>query len=676
MPPSSPPEPIIIEDDVDSDEELGDAPPRQEEDSMMIDDSIAQISPGYGVMKSVNESVQLDSPRGNKRSRAGDVLTHVAHVPRRIEGLDVQGYAKGVAASAGTPKLNDPDDLILDTELLVEPLLAGIRSRAEPDELSEMAGELLKSWQRFGMLSKEEVESEEIGPIDKNAGVAKANMLASLLLLLHIPQAEDGQTMALPKALLDWLDHNHDPSGATIDEVLGQQRRGYYAAANFWDAIYLALNRGRFGTVMRLLDGARFQDNAEQPFDERQSEGIDFAVSEAIELLEQCPAVASQNWDLKGSDWTLFRHRVEKAAERLRDYAEAESGNASLWSSHFGRNDGLSMSQRSRKVDSNVPFEIYEPLQEMYKQLLGNPADILKSCFDWLEAAVSITVWWDGNEGGVDKGSLAASRQSLTRHNRTREVDLNPLQAYRSKLASSLMLAVEEEDVREGLDVTNDVHLGLACVILDDIEHAIDLVKNWSMPITCAITELATAGQWIAGAGSRGAIENFDKSDLMVLSYGQPAQKSSTKDRILQLYADLLAQKKAIISTTSDVVMDGWEMALRVLGRLDDVEKAQTKVTELLDGIKFKDSDQVDNVLMLCNDLGFGQHAMAISEVSSHAHTLGHRGYSQLCRGTPICSRTRPTTTVMRCSTICEPTSSRRLRRSLTCLSRALLYNR
>jgi hypothetical protein len=583
---------------------------------MVIDDSIAQISPGFGFLKSLNGDSRFDSPRGNKRSIRGDILRQGPHVPRRIEGLDVQGYAKGVGASSRA-RLNDPDDIVLETEQLTEPLLAGIRSRAGPGELSELTVELSQKWRKYGALGKEEIDSEDIGPARGDAGVAKAYMLASLLLRLHIPQVDSGQTIAVPKVLLDWLDHNHDPSAATVEEVLSYQREGYYGAGNFWDAIYLSLNRGRFGTAIRLLDGAQFSDNAEHPFDERQSEGIEFAVSEAIELLEQCPAAALQNWDVKGSDWTLFRHRVEKASESLRDYAETESGNTSLWGSNFGRSDNLSMSQRSRRVASNVPFEVYEPLQEMYKQLLGHPADILKSCFDWLEAAISITVWWDGSEGDVGKSSLAATRRSQMRQNRAREVDINPLEAYRSKLASSLMLAVEEEDVREGLDVTNDMHLGLACVLLDDVEHAIEVCKNWSVPITCAITELATAGHWMARSGTRGTIENFDKSDLMVLSYGQPQQQSSIKDKVLELYASLLSQKKRFVSTTSETAMDGWEMAMRVLGRLDDADMAQSKVTELLDGVEFTDSDQVDNVLILCNDLGFGQHAMAIAEVCS-----------------------------------------------------------
>ncbi|KIW08908.1 uncharacterized protein PV09_00827 [Verruconis gallopava] len=628
--PSSPPERIVIDDDANSDDGLAPALTAPEEDSMMVDDSIAQISPGFGFMRSLNASSRFDSPRGNKRTRAGEVLRQAPDMPRRIEGLDIQGYAKGIAGSAGPLSLNEPDDMIVGTELQTEPLLSVMRSRAGSEESSEMAGELLKLWHHYGALTREEVESENVGPSDSNQGLPKAVMLASLLGLLYIPQTDAGERKPVPKALLDWLDENHDPSAATISDVLAQQRRGYYASPNFWDAVYLAMNRGRFGIVIRLLEGARFEDNSEQQFTDQQADGIREVISKAVDTLKKCPALSAQNWDVKDQDWVLFRHQVKAASDELRNYAEQESsGSVSLWGSHLGRSDNLSMSQRSRKIDSNVPFEIYEPLQDMYNQLSGDPADILKSCFDWLEAAVALTVWWDGNEVGLGRGSLAASRHSLSKHKHTREVDLNPLQAYRTQIATSLALALEEEDVREGLDVANDLHLGLACVMLGEVELAIELCKNWSISIASALTELATAGHWLFDADTRGTIENFDKSDLMVLSYGQPTQRSSMKDRILQQYAVILAdQKKTFVSSTLGVEMQGWELAMRVLSRLDDIDKAESKVTELLDSMQFTSSEQVDGVLILCSELGFGQHAMNISEkyadmLSDSTHNYG-----------------------------------------------------
>ena len=96
------------------------------------------------------------------------------------------------------------------------------------------------------------IESEDIGPLNKKANLAKANMLASLLLALHMPSVGgDGEAIPLPKVLLDWLDRNHDPSANVMEEVLTHQRRGYYGSPGFWDAVYLGLNRGRFSTVIK-----------------------------------------------------------------------------------------------------------------------------------------------------------------------------------------------------------------------------------------------------------------------------------------------------------------------------------------------------------------------------------------------------------------------------------------
>ena len=95
IPPSSPPEAIMIDDAEEENNGMPFAPPQ--DDSMMIDDSIQQISPGFGFMKSLGlggglggsglGSSRFDSPRGNKRSR-GDAWAHGEPVrpPRRLVG--------------------------------------------------------------------------------------------------------------------------------------------------------------------------------------------------------------------------------------------------------------------------------------------------------------------------------------------------------------------------------------------------------------------------------------------------------------------------------------------------------------------------------------------------------------------------------------------------------------
>lgn len=602
----------MIEDDVSSDDDVQDEEPMQEEDAMMVDDNMGrQASPGFDLLGSINGNARYESPRGNKRSRGGDILRQTAQRPRRIEGLDVAGYSKGAIASSARPRLNDPDALILDNERIVESMVIKIKERAEQEEIMEAASELSQAWQKYGAMEKEDIEAQTIVPQDN---VTKANMLGSLLLLLHHPQSANGQSIPLPKMILDWLDRFHDPAAEAVGEVF-EEMGGYFAAAGFWDAVFLSLNRGRFGTVIRLLEGARFESASDEHFTNQQLDGIEFAVSQAIELLEQCPAITTQDWDIKGPDWTLFRHRVEKTKQRLSDYGEAESGNASLWGSHLGQS--LSVSQTSRRVDSTIPFVIYDPLLEMYKQILGRREDITKSCFSWVETALCCGVWWDGNEAEIGRGSLAASRHSVTRYQRTREVDINPLQAYRNYIAASLVDALnEDQELKDGFDVTNVTELGIGCILLGEAELAMGILLGCSVPIASAVAELASAGNWIAGSGARGTIENFDQSDLMVLSYGNNGPKSSKKDELLETYAELLAKKGVIQNQDASVVMDGWELALRILGRLDDIDLAQEKVSSLLEGIRFTTNDQVDSVLILCNYLGFGQHAMAITEVS------------------------------------------------------------
>ena len=102
----------------------------------------------------------------------------------------------------------------------------------------------------------------------------------------------------------------------------------------------------------------------------------------------------------------------------------------------------------------------------------------------------------------------------------------------------------------------------------------------------------------------------------MVLSYGQETTVNK-KDELLAEYATLLSRKEQLQLPSQETVVEGWQLALRVLGRLEDAERAQNRVAALLDGLSFSSNAQVDHVLELCNDLGFSQHALGITEVGS-----------------------------------------------------------
>jgi hypothetical protein len=605
--PSSPPQPSAQDEVSDDDEAM-------QEDRDMVDDSLAQMSPGFNPFNSLIGTGTYDSPRGNKGLNFGQSARQSTRSNHNDDRLDIRRFAKGLAAAGGGPVLDDEDGLIVETERIIEQLGARRGPRANIPEISD---QLVELWRKYGPLSKENIESDTIGPEGDDSGTSKATFLSSLMIQLYCPPELDGTDTPIPKVLLDWLDLNHSPSTDIINSVL-ELRDGYAASETYWDAIFMCLLRGRFDTVVQLLEGANFEGTGMgedgYSYSAQQIRNIDIVINQAIALIQECPAVSSDDWNIAGPDWTIFRHRIKQAKEDLRDFTEGNSRGdiEQMQSSRFGRNSqqpGFSLSQSSRRAESSIPFDIYEALQDMYAQLLGHPADLMKSAYDWLEATIAIATWWDGNED--DSGS----RRSLSRQ--SRPVDVTPTLAYRQRLSSGFTIAMEEEDFRTTFDSSDSVHVGLGCVFEDDAEALVDLLESWSMPIATAFAELASAGNWFDdAAAARETVENFDQSDLMVLSYGQGGDKTSKKDELLSQYAELLRQKQVIQAREQQIDIEGWQLALRVLGRLDDAESANTKVAALLESLNFNSNDQVDRVLRLCNDLGFNHHAMGITEVS------------------------------------------------------------
>ena len=104
----------------------------------------------------------------------------------------------------------------------------------------------------------------------------------------------------------------------------------------------------------------------------------------------------------------------------------------------------------------------------------------------------------------------------------------------------------------------------------------------------------------------------------MVLSHGHGSLKSvgeMERDTILCQYADLLSHKASLTTGVGGVVKEGWELAVAILGRLDDSATAQRCVSELLDDIELTDDIRAAKVLGICGDLGLAEQARAISEV-------------------------------------------------------------
>jgi hypothetical protein len=686
-PASSPPQPFFVEDEheEDEDDEMGDG---------TIEESLANISPAYNPFKPSIRDDPFGISRGNnnmKQSTFGDSLRQSTRSVKKVEGMDIHGIAKGIAAASPSASLDDPDELILETERITEQF-RGKRSRSEPTSLGDIAGQLTNVWKKFGAMSQDDVEGDIIGPTDEDAKVSRANFLSSLMILIHHPPnsmprlgrssrfAYDERPFPIPKVLLDWLDTYHDPSADAVSGVL-EYEEGYSASPAFWDAIYLSLTRGRFQTTLKLLRGANFGvavggDGDSAEYNAGQLRNIDQVITQAIRLLESCPAEFG-DWDIKGSDWMLFRQRVEQAKSSLRDFAEGESRHEvdEMQSSRFGRssqNPKFSLSQASRRAESRVPFDVYEPLMDVYNQLLGTSADLLKSSFDWVEAVLALTIWWDGEDKESPNESLAASRRSLSRAQQSREVDVTPALAYRQKLSSAFSLTMSEEDLKSTFDSTDAIHVGLACIFLGDVEGLIGILRTWSMPISAALAEVAYAGGWLSeDTGARETVENFNDSDLMVLSYAGGAPGVSQvhkKDEILAEYADLLSSKTALHIPSNNTIIEGWQLALRVLGRLENFENANLKVAALLNKLSFSTNEQVDHVLELCNDLGFNNHAMSITE-ASNVLTLLVKQLLTCSRNTPTLLPNHHIDMATLFSTTPEPRNSKRRREYSICSS-------
>ncbi|KAK1076732.1 hypothetical protein LTR33_008692 [Friedmanniomyces endolithicus] len=166
------------------------------------------------------------------------------------------------------------------------------------------------------------------------------------------------------------------------------------------------------------------------------------------------------------------------------------------------------------------------------------------------------------------------------------------------------------------------IHVGLGCVLSDGVESVIRLLRTWSLPITASIVEIAALAGWLPKARprSRELLEQgFSSEDLMVLSHGpgggqreQPGKL--VRDDVLSEYADALAGKHVLHSSDGRTEREGWELAVAVLGRMDDEMEGERKIGELLDQIELSDEARVDRILLACQELELVEQARGIAE--------------------------------------------------------------
>ena len=581
-------------------------------------------------------------PMGQRHPRVQDSLSQslfsqystdeYGAVPSRVRsGMKQQEYnlldlARGLAPNSGRGTIRESDDIILGTERIVEKLHSAVEGDAltsKSEALRDAAQELLALWRT-----------------SPSQHLSTASQLATLLLGIYHPgrfapeernlsasraliQPGAEPSTPIPKVLLDWMSTVRSPD--EIEDVLNQAG-GYSRNVYFWDMVHLSAMHGRFTTTMELLSGANFSA-ACTAYEEEGTSGYqgpklgyaNHATQEALILLRQCPALHN-DWDISGHDWTIFRQRASQAKRDLTDFAEGESSmSQSLGGSHFGLSQSypnFSLTTHSRKVECKVPWTIYEQLLKLYDILTGDEAQIMTYSEDWLEGTMFMTIWWNGEEDDIDQESLLASRRSLNRASHSIGMDAK---AYSRRLAAAFAAVLNSEDKAFTVKTTDHFEVGVACILDDNVEGALHIMRSLSLVAASAVAEVASAGEWYKRDGVFGEL---DQSDLLLLSYTQPSRTDLTKDDLLVSYAEQLSSRDQLSQQDGSGSRTGWELAIEVLGRLDDTGLANQRIQQILDGLPLASAEEADKVIRLCHTIGLSDQALGIALVCLLAYFM------------------------------------------------------
>ena len=638
------------------------------------------VSSTNSVSQRLGSSIMDGAPRGVKRSRGGATIAysspHSIMKPKKTKhDSAIPSIAKDMASQFGIAKVDESDQFIVRTEDILQQelysteLLGDAHEQVLNSALPNVAEKLSNFWRSCVDQDEADMPLEAdsiigIGPDERSPPMHKAVFVGALLLQLHHPPTAKGKQAfavsrlnlssvrsqsshilpipnptALPKVLIDWLDVYHNPYQSAIID-LQNFHPNPTAHPDFWDMITASTLRGKLKDVIRLFKVSNFRyartaredgqgDNA---YNDTQVKNIERVINKAIEVLGSCPSLQDDDWNITGNEWTPFRKRVEQAIENLSMFAEGRDRDmdpeeASFEASNFGlRSTTTAFSQSARKAESRVPWTVYQHLKTTYSILLGGADEILTLALDWVEAAISMTVWWDGNdEEDIEVGSLAMTRRSLrkSQSRASRLVDENPSAAYIRRLCYAFQRATDDSDERSfQVSTINQVQVGLASVFEGNVEGVIRLLRCWSLPVASSVAEIASTGRWFGPVAGTDVINGFDESDLMVLSsYGEREQPIS-RDTILVEYADALSLKDTVRAEQKNKIYEGWELSIPLLTRLDNEGVATKRVGEILNQLSLNSDARMDKILNICQRFGMAKEARGITEVRSCSNEI------------------------------------------------------
>lgn len=638
--------------------------------------SIPYGSMANGNSVGLNSSIMDATPLGVKRTRGGgsisasDSLRSTKRSSRPKQDSAIPSIAKSIAIRNGAASLEEEDDFIIETERILQQdlysteVLGAGQDHALNTGLPNVSENLSRCWRSafaedLEKIAPEQVSFKGVGPDESAPPMHKASFLGALQLQLrHPPPARGKQALALgrlnrlsknerppqfdhapsnptayPKVLVDWLNDCHNPYESVNIDVQ-RFHPNPTAHANYWDIIFSLTLRGKLGDVIQLCKRSDFARARTAREDRKGSEGynnvevrnIERVVNRAVQVLERCPSLQDDNWNVTGNDWILFRKRIEQELDDLATFAEGrdrdmDPADSTFEASNFGlRSTKMGLSQSARKAESRVPWTVYQNLKAVYGILLGGTTEILAMAQDWVEATVGLTIWWTGNDDeDMAVGSVALTRRSLrqSQSRGTRLVDVNTNAAYLRRLATSFRLVTDENlnDDQLPIDTLNPVEVGLASVFEGNVEGVMGILRAFSLPVASAVADIANKGGWFDTRGEV-LMNGLDESDLMTLSGPLQERQLITRDTVLMEYADALSHRDNIQGVQGAMAEEGWELSISILARLEDEHLATRTVKDLLHRLP-RDSDaRVDKILRTCSRFGIIAEARDITEVS------------------------------------------------------------
>ncbi|TAQ90067.1 hypothetical protein B7494_g1614 [Chlorociboria aeruginascens] len=632
------------------DEEVSgeDVPYEPDEDMEYSESEMPMVDPRTGIPydQASNSDLLLSTAGGLRQSTEG--------IMRDSMGISLSGQdrvsiynkiAKDMTHQMGIPPIDESPDLILGTDAIITRLYDEGFGPVDDDELlrqalSTIPAELLKLWDAYDKKTavyNSEEYAAAIGPGPKASGFAKANFLAGLTLRIHHPKLDENKPFGntpkpLPQIMLEWMDEHHDPYPSQLEEI--QSHRPSPANHHlFWASILNGLLRGKVVAVVNILKNAGWRyawaglDDIRDKSSKTGYTGvaltnIERVISAATDVLSQCPAIRG-NWDIRGSDWTLFRLRISQCLEDLKRFAEGKdrshgdiltSGRESIVSGRDG-----TFSQTAKKAESKVPWHIYQNLLTLYSLVLGESNAIIENAQDWCEATVGLLVWWDD---GKDDRRLAVRRSQSTRFS-SRTTDS---EAYQRKLRRSFELATTQSTDFQ-VNTNDPVEVGLASLLEEDNEGVVWFLRAWSGPVSSAVAEVASLGGWLPHAEPQSLINmgSLDQEDLDLLGMSSsPAKIDSIKDQTLIRYARSLLERRqlrALLGTgRQEITREGWELSIAVLGRLDSAQRSEEMIKTFLDDFVLDSSATVDKLWRLLGDLSMPR--LAEDTANSYAEIL------------------------------------------------------